>query len=119
MKNIKGVFLLLLFFCFLTGCGKFFDKSNSSEINIIVKLILECPQKFRLFLSNFFVSFLYVSSYSFGLVNPILLCILLLLYHISIYSYILLLKLSRLSKFSLCTYSFFNVAWNDSIQALS
>ena len=34
MKNIKGVFLLLLFFCFLTGCGKFFDKSNSSEINI-------------------------------------------------------------------------------------
>lgn len=22
MKNIKGVFLLLLFFCFLTGCGK-------------------------------------------------------------------------------------------------
>ena len=34
MKNIKGVFLLLLFFYFLTGCGKFFDKSNSSEINI-------------------------------------------------------------------------------------
>ena len=34
MKNIKGVFLLLLFFCCLTDCGKFFDKSNSSEINI-------------------------------------------------------------------------------------
>lgn len=38
MKNIKGVFLLLLFFCFLTGCGKFFDKSNSSEINIDQKI---------------------------------------------------------------------------------
>ena len=34
MKNIKGIFFLLLFFCCLTGCGKFFDKSNSSEINI-------------------------------------------------------------------------------------
>ena len=22
MKNIKRIFLLLLFFCFLTGCGK-------------------------------------------------------------------------------------------------
>ena len=34
MKNIKGVFLLLLFFCFLTGCGKFFNEGNSSEFNI-------------------------------------------------------------------------------------
>ena len=34
MKNIKGVFLLLLFFCCLTGCGKFFNEGNSSEFNI-------------------------------------------------------------------------------------
>ena len=34
MKNIKGIFLLLLFFCFLTGCGKFFNEGNSSEFNI-------------------------------------------------------------------------------------
>ncbi|ERK53563.1 hypothetical protein HMPREF1552_00421, partial [Leptotrichia sp. oral taxon 879 str. F0557] len=50
VKSIRGVFLLLLFFCFLTGCGKFFNEGNSSEFNIIVKLILECPPKFRLFL---------------------------------------------------------------------
>ena len=34
MKNIKGVFLLLLFFCCLTDCGKFFNEGNSSEFNI-------------------------------------------------------------------------------------
>ena len=34
MKNIKGIFLLLLFFCFLTGCRKFFNEGNSSEFNI-------------------------------------------------------------------------------------
>ena len=34
MKNIKGIFLLLLFFCCLTGCGKFFNEGNSSEFNI-------------------------------------------------------------------------------------
>ena len=44
MKNIKGVFLLLLFFCCLTGCGKFFNESNSSEFNIIVKLIQNRPK---------------------------------------------------------------------------
>ena len=58
--------------------------------------------KFRLFLSNFFLSFLYGFL---RLINPILLCILLLLYHISIYSYIPVLKLSKFSNFSLCTYS--------------
>lgn len=49
---------------------------------------------------------LWLSSYSFRLINPILLCILLLLYHISIYSYIPVLKLSKFSNFSLCTYFF-------------
>lgn len=34
MKNIKKVFLLLLFFCSLNGCGNFFDENNSSEFNI-------------------------------------------------------------------------------------
>ena len=43
---------------------------------------------------------LWLSSYSFRLINPILLCILLLLYHISIYSYIPVLKLSKFSNFS-------------------
>ena len=91
-------------------------RTNKLKISFLFVKILECPPKFRLFLSNFFLSFLYGFL---RLINPILLCILLLLYHISIYSYIPLLKLSRFSKFSLCTYSFFNVAWNDPIQALS
>ncbi len=34
MKSIKTAFLLLLFFYFLTGCGKFFNESNFSEFNI-------------------------------------------------------------------------------------
>ena len=44
INKIKGIFLLLLFFCFLTGCGKFFNEGNSSEFNIIVKLIQNRPK---------------------------------------------------------------------------